>query len=81
MTERVKSDGRSTSYYDIPRGTKDLCDLIEHRGMSFNVGNVFKAAYRLGEKHGVTDVYDLQKIIFFANRELRLAIRRQEAPK
>jgi len=36
--------------------------------MSFAVGNIFKAAYRMGQKG---EVYDLNKIIWFAKRELR----------
>lgn len=67
---KVKSDGTSTSYYDVPEGIKDLGDLIEYKDMNFNVGNIFKAAYRLGEKEGNDLKYDLNKIIYFAQREL-----------
>lgn len=63
--------GWSTSYYQLPDGAVELQDLIEHKGMSFAVGNIFKAAYRLGGKVGVDEVYDLNKIIWFAERELR----------
>ena len=66
----VKSDGGSSSYYKIPEGSKDLLDLIEHKKMQFGRANIFKACYRLGEKDGTTDRYDLNKIIFFAQREL-----------
>ena len=68
---KVKSDGGSTSYYDIPQGAKDLGDLVEYKDMNFNIGNIFKAAYRLGEKDGTDKVYDLNKIIYFAQRELK----------
>ncbi len=68
---KVKSDGGSTSYYDIPEGTKDLGDLVEYKDMNFNIGNIFKAAYRLGEKDGTDKKYDLNKIIYFAQRELK----------
>lgn len=67
----MKSDGGSTSYYDIPEGAKDLGDLVEYKDMNFNIGNIFKAAYRLGEKDGTDKVYDLNKIIYFAQRELK----------
>ena len=66
-----KSDGGSTSYYDLPEWAKDLGDLVEYKGMNFNNGNIFKAAYRLGEKDGTSLEYDLNKIIYFAKRELR----------
>ncbi len=38
--------------------------------MEFGIGNIFKACYRLGEKDGTSARYDLNKIIFFAQREL-----------
>jgi len=65
------SDGSSTSYYKIPSDCTDLIDLIEHKNMNFAVGNIFKACYRLGQKEGNDDAYDIRKIIFFAERELK----------
>lgn len=66
------SDGGSTTeYYQLPKGSTELMDLIEAKGMSFAVGNIFKACYRLGEKHGTDKAYDLRKIIYFAERELK----------
>ncbi len=70
MDTKVKSDGSSTDYYKIPQGATELLDLIEHKNMSFGIGNIFKACYRLGEKHGTDAAYDLRKIIFFASRAL-----------
>lgn len=66
----IKSDGGSTAYYDIPEWVKDVNDIIHYKKMPFTIGNVFKACYRLGEKHGVDREYDLRKMIFFAEREL-----------
>jgi len=70
MTKKT-SDGGITSYYELPPGATELNDLIEHKNMSFAVGNIFKAAYRLGEKDGAEEGYDLRKIIFFAKRRLK----------
>ncbi|MGH0328704.1 hypothetical protein [Sinorhizobium meliloti] len=69
-SQPIKSDGGSSSYYLIPNGARDLLDLIEHKRMEFGIGNIFKACYRLGEKDGTSKRYDLNKIIFFAQREL-----------
>lgn len=66
----IKSDGGSSEYYLIPDGARDALDIIDSKKMSFGVGNIFKACFRLGEKYGVDPVYDLNKIIFFATREL-----------
>lgn len=65
------SDGGSTSYYKFPEGATELFDLINHRNMNFAVGNIFKACYRMGEKEGIDDIYDLKKIIFMAEQELK----------
>lgn len=64
------NNGWATDYYVLPKGASELGDLIEYKAMNFNVGNIFKAAYRLGEKDGTTPEYDLNKIIYFAQREL-----------
>lgn len=64
----IKSDGGSTSYYELPAGASELNDLIEHKSMSFVLGNIFKACYRFGEKDAASRLYDLNKIIFFAER-------------
>lgn len=62
------SDGGSTSYYELPTCATELNDLIEHKNMSFALGNIFKACYRFGEKDAASRLYDLNKIIFFAER-------------
>lgn len=77
----IKSDGGSTSYYEIPEGAKELNDLIEHKNMSFALGNIFKACYRLGEKADVDVLYDINKIIFFAERLKKQVLTRQQEKK
>jgi len=62
--------GSTPSQYELPADATELQDLIEYRNMNFAVGNIFKAAYRLGTKEGTSAEYDLNKIIFFAQREL-----------
>ena len=62
--------GWSSTYYEIPEGAQELGDLIEHKKMNFNVGNIFKAAYRLGDKEGTSRLYDLNKIKWFVEREI-----------
>lgn len=68
MSDKIRSDGGSTSYYDLPPGARDIGDLIEAKNMSYNLANIFKACYRLGEKEGTEVLYDINKIIYFANR-------------
>ena len=61
-----EAGGSTPSQYGIPKGAKDLQDLIEHRGMDFATGNIFKACYRLGTKND--DLYEVNKILWFATR-------------
>lgn len=67
----LKSDGGPSEYYDFPEGSSTLNDLIEFKCMSFAQGNIFKAAYRLGNKDGITLEYDLRKIKYYADRMLK----------
>ncbi len=71
------NNGGSTDYYDIPEGALDLQDLIEHKNMSFSMANIFKACYRFGEKDPDKKLYDLNKIVWFANREINLINKEQ----
>ena len=63
--------GLGNKYYELPEGAKELQDLIEYKDMNFALGNIFKAVYRLGQKPDNDRHYDLEKIIWFANRELK----------
>jgi hypothetical protein len=67
----MENSGSNANYYKLPSEATELQDLIEHKNMNFARGNIFKAAYRLGDKEGIDEVYDLEKIIFFANREIK----------
>jgi len=62
--------GSTPSQYGLPKGAIDLQDLIEYREMNFALGNIFKACYRMGSCKHSDKVRELNKIIWFANREL-----------
>lgn len=64
------SDGGSSPYYVILPGEKDAQDIIERKSMNFARGNVFKAAWRMGEKDVASELYDWRKIKWFAEREI-----------
>lgn len=64
---KVRSDGGSSpEQYALPKDAKEIQDLIEYRNMNFALGNIFKACYRMGVKND--DIYEINKIIWFANR-------------
>ena len=63
--------GSTPSQYALPEGATELQDLIEAKGMNFAMGNIFKAAYRYGNCSHSDKKRDLNKILWFANRELK----------
>jgi len=66
----VQADGGPAEYYDFPAGAITLNDLIEHKDMSFHLGNIFKACWRYGTKAGTSKEYDARKIIYSGARIL-----------
>jgi len=70
VAKRHMLSGGSSSYYELPKHARELQDLIEYKDMNFARGNVFKAAYRMGDKPNTEALYDWQKIKWFADREI-----------
>jgi len=67
----TKSDGGGgKNYYDLPPNPTQLLDLIEYRNMNGNIKDIFKACYRLGQKDGISEEYDLRKMALYSLREL-----------
>ena len=73
---KKESDGGPSGYYDFPSGAITLNDLLEYKGDkqwlgdSFHLSNIVKAAWRWGDKKGVTQAYDARKIIYSGARLL-----------
>lgn len=68
---KIKSDGGSTpDLYGVPDGCKDCVDIGEAKQMGPLRFGIFKAAWRWGDKDGSDLLYNLNKIIFSASREL-----------
>ena len=67
-----ENNGGSTYYYKLS-GMKDLQDIIENRNMNFAQGNILKAAFcfNVGRHEGTSYERELNKIVYFANRELQ----------
>lgn len=66
------NNGGSTDYYKFKENWKECQDIIEDRELNFSQGNIFKSAFcfNIG-RHSATDYErELNKIIYFANREL-----------
>ena len=65
-----QNNGNDTDYYKIPADAEMLQDLIEHKNMGWNIANVFKSCYRINDSTHSSYERDLNKILWFANREL-----------
>jgi hypothetical protein len=66
----TNNNGGNTDYYRIPNGAEMIQDLIEYKNLNFSLGNILKACYRLGSCSHSDAERDLNKIIWFAQREL-----------
>lgn len=66
------NNGGKTDYYDLPKDVKCCQDIIEWRKMNFQQGNIFKVAFTFnqGRHDATTYERELNKIIYFAQREL-----------
>ena len=67
---KVTSDGSTASYYKLPRGAKELQDLISHRNMNSQIGEIFRACYRMGRAAHSDELRDAKKILFYAKAEV-----------
>lgn len=67
----VASDGSTASYYVLPKGAKQLQDLISHKNMNAQIGEIFRACYRYGEVAHSEMLRDAKKIKFYAEAEIK----------
>ena len=67
----TKSDGSTASYYELPPGACELQDLISHRGMNAQIGEIFRACYRYGMASHSDCLRDAKKMRFYADAEIK----------
>jgi len=65
------SDGSTASYYVLPARCKQLQDLISHRNMNAQDGEMFRALYRKGLASHSDELRDAKKILFYAQAEVK----------
>lgn len=76
-----ENNGGDTDYYKVPPGAKMLQDLIEAKELSWNIANVFKAMYRYGKCTHSDKLRDINKSIWFLEREKALLEQKQTKGK
>lgn len=67
----IKSDGSTASYYELPEGCTELQDLISHRNMNAQDGEIFRAIYRKGMASHSDALRDARKVLFYAEAEVK----------
>lgn len=75
-----ENNGGATNYYKLKPNWKMAQDIIEDRKMNFSQGNIFKAAFafNIGRHKASSYERELNKIIYFAQRELEMLKQNQE---
>ena len=65
------SDGSTAAYYELPEGAKELQDLISHRNMNAQIGEIFRSCYRYGLALHSDQLRDAKKIKFYIDAEVK----------
>ncbi len=77
----ARSDGSSADYYLLPKNAAQLQDLISHRNMNAQIGEIFRACYRYGIASHSDQLRDAKKILFYAHSEVKRLEREAELEK
>lgn len=80
MADDTINNGGSTDYYQFEEEWVECADVIEARKMNYNQGNIFKASFcfNQGRHQGTDALRELNKIVYFANREIKRISREKE---
>ena len=74
------SDGSTADYYELPAGATDLQDLISHRNLNAQDGEIFRAIYRKGRASHSDELRDARKVLFYAQAEVKRLEKLQATP-
>ncbi len=68
---KVKSDGSTASYYELPESASELQHLISFKDMNAQMGEIFRATYRYGQVEHSEKIRDAKKIKFYIEAEIK----------
>jgi hypothetical protein len=71
QSQMSKSDGSTADYYELPEGARELQDLISHRNLNAQDGEMFRAIYRKGRASHSDELRDARKVLFYATAEVK----------
>ncbi len=78
---KVKSDGSTASYYELPPAARELQDLIAYKNMNAQMGEIFRACYRYGQVEHSGKLRDINKILYYAEAEKTRLLKYEAPPK
>jgi len=67
----VTSDGSTASYYELPAGAREIQDLISHKDMNAQVGEIFRECYRYGQASHCDELRGAKKMKFYIDAEIK----------
>lgn len=67
---KIKSDGSTAEYYQLPLDATELQDLISYKDMNAQIGEIFRSCYRYGEVAHSEKLRDAKKIKYYAEAEI-----------
>ena len=70
MNQAGRSDGSTADYYVLPGAARELQDLISHKNMNAQIGEIFRSCYRFGEASHSNQLRDAKKIKFYIDAEV-----------
>ena len=70
LPDKTLSDGSTAAYYELPSNAKELQDLISHRDMNAQIGEVFRSCYRYGIASHSDKLRDAKKIKFYIDAQI-----------
>ena len=68
---KIKADGSTAAYYELPENPKELQDLISFKNMNAQIGEIFRSCYRYGQVEHSEMLRDAKKILFYAQAEIK----------
>ena len=69
--EDNRSDGSTAAYYELPENAKELQQLISHRDMNAQIGEIFRSCYRYGLVSHSDKLRDAKKMRFYSDAEIK----------
>ena len=78
LVEKIKSDGSTAEYYELPEYATELQHLISFKNMNAQIGEIFRACFRYGQVEHSDRLRDAKKIKFYVEAEIERLTRLRE---